>query len=88
MIRWHADRYENRKYAKRVLMFAIAQPLALSSRPFDVASNLHNAASGANGGERLLGGEESSGCRTHLSAAGSSERDLEKEKFGSWLISD
>ncbi|KAI4831704.1 hypothetical protein KUCAC02_001233 [Chaenocephalus aceratus] len=64
MIRWHADRYENRKYAKRVLMFAIAQPLALSSRPFDVASNLHNAARGANGGERLLGGEESSGCRT------------------------
>lgn len=31
-------------YAKRVLMFGIAQPLALSSRPFDVAFNLHNAA--------------------------------------------
>lgn len=25
------------EYAKRVLMFGIAQPLALSSRPFDVA---------------------------------------------------
>lgn len=31
------------EYAKRVLMFGIAQPLVLSSRPFDVAFNLHNA---------------------------------------------
>ncbi|KAK2857114.1 hypothetical protein Q5P01_005849 [Channa striata] len=31
------------EYAKRVLMFGIAQPLLLSSRPFDVAFNLHNA---------------------------------------------
>lgn len=42
------------EYAKRVLMFGIAQPLALSSRPFDVAFNLHNAVRVANGVERLL----------------------------------
>lgn len=42
------------EYAKRVLMFGIAQPLALSSRPFDVAFNLHGAARAANGVERLL----------------------------------
>ena len=42
------------EYAKRVLMFGIAQPLALSSRPFDVAFNLHNAVWVANGVEHRL----------------------------------
>lgn len=41
-------------YAKRVLMFGIAQPLALLSLPFDVAFNLHNAARVDDRSERLL----------------------------------
>lgn len=59
-VRWSANDPMARRsigkleYAKRVLMFGIVQPLPLSSRPFDVAFNLHNAVWVANWVERIL----------------------------------
>ena len=68
MIRWLADRWENRNMQSAFWCLALLNLSLLSSRgPFDVAFNLHNAAWVANGVERLLQRREESAAGVHLS---------------------